>query len=64
MNFFAIFQLKQLYFLPTTLLQVKSSTKLIIFMVFFFFAQTDGLTFIWIPFCQFERNKQYENDNF
>ena len=30
----------------------------------FFFAQTDGITFIWIPLCQFERIKQYENDNF
>ena len=30
----------------------------------FFFAQTDGITFIWIPLCQFERNKRYENDNF
>ena len=29
-----------------------------------FFAQTDGITFIWIPLCQFEHNKQYENDNF
>ena len=30
----------------------------------FFFAETDGITFIRIPLCQFERNKQYENDNF
>ena len=30
----------------------------------FFFAQTDGIIFTWIPLCQFERNKQYENDNF
>ena len=30
----------------------------------FFFAQTDGITFIWIPLCLVERNKQYENDNF
>ena len=30
----------------------------------FFMAQTDGITFIWIPLCQFERRKKYENDNF
>ena len=30
----------------------------------FFFSQADGITFIWIPLCPFERNKQYENNNF
>ena len=45
-----------IFYLP---LQVKSSTKLIIFM-----GLIDGITFIWIPLCQFERNKEYENDNF
>ena len=30
----------------------------------FSFAQTDGLTFIRIVLCQFERRKKYENDSF
>ena len=34
------------------------------FSGFLFFAQTDGITFIWIPLCQLERRKKYENDNF
>ena len=29
-----------------------------------FFAETDGITSIWIPLYQFEHNEQYENDNF
>ena len=56
MNMFAIIQLKQLYVLSTSLFQVKSSTKLIIFIVFFF-TQTNDITFIQISLCQFERNK-------
>ena len=29
---------------------------------FFFSAQTNGITFTWIPLCQFEHRKGYKND--
>ena len=61
MNFFCnhsnITTLFPTYLLPSSQIKYKIDN-----FRGFFFAQTNGITFIWIPLCQFKRRKKYEND--